>query len=379
MDLGLGEEQKILRTSARDFLERECPKSLVREMEEDERGYTPELWRKMADVGWLGLIFPEQYGGSGGNFLDLTVLVEEMGRACLPGPFFPTVILCGLPILAVGTEEQKRELLPKIARGEKILTMALTEAAATFEAQTIKTRAISDKDEYVINGMKLFVPDAHIADNLLCVARTKEGLTPQDGISILLTNGTNSGVKCTLLKTMAADKQCEVLFDNARVSKKDILGEVDQAWPVVERVLQQATVAKCVELLGNMQQVLEMAVAYAKERVQFDRPIGSFQVIQHYCANMAINVDASRLITYKAAWKIEEGIAATRETSMAKAWVSDASYQVTAVGHEIFGGIGFTKDHDMQLYFRRAAAGQLNFGEADFHRRIVAHQIGVGH
>jgi len=282
MDLDLNEEQEMLKTTARDFLSKECPKSLVREMVEDEKGYSVELWRKMADLGWPGLIFPEEYGGLGGSFLDLAVLLEEMGRACLPGPFFSTVVLGGLFILNAGTEEQKRQYLPKIASGEAIFTLALTEASASYDAASVETEAASDNGDYVINGSKLFIPDAHIADYMVCIARTKKGAVPEEGITAFLVDGRSPGISCTLLKTIAGDKLCEVIFDKVRVPKTNILGELNQGWAPLETTLQQARIARCAEMVGGAQQVLVMSADYTKERMVFGRPLGSFGVIQHY-------------------------------------------------------------------------------------------------
>ena len=377
MNLGLTEEQEMLKTSARDFLEKECPKQLVRQLDESDQGYSPELWRKMAELGWMGLVFPEKYGGSGGSFLDLIVLIEEMGYNILPGPFFSTVVLGGLTILAAGSEEQKKEFLPKVASGEMILTLALTEPSADYNAASIKTKATARNDGYVINGTKLFVPDANVADYILCVARTKETKNPEDGITIFLVDTRSPGVKCTLLKTLARDKQCEIIFDNVTVPKKNILGKPDQGWPIVEGTIQKATVVKCAEMVGGAQAALEMAVRYAKERVQFGRPIGSFQAIQHYCANMVTDVDGSRFITYKAAWEVSEGLPATMDVAIAKAWTSEAYGRVTLLAHQIFGAIGFTMDHDIHLFYRRAKAGEIMFGDGDFQRAIVASELGL--
>ena len=377
MELGLTEEQEMLKTSARDFLEKECPKQLVRQLDESDKGYSPELWRKMAELGWMGLVFPEKYGGSGGSFLDLIVLLEAMGYNILPGPFLSTVVLGGLTILAAGSEEQKKEFLPKVANGETILTLALTEPSADYNAASIKTKATARNDGYVINGTKLFVPDANAADYILCVARTKEGKNPEDGVAVFLVDAKSPGVKCTLLKTLARDKQCEIIFDNVTVPKKNILGKPDQGWPIVEGAIQKATVAKCAEMVGGAQAALEMAVKYAKERVQFGRPIGSFQAIQHYCANMVTNVDGSRFIAYKAAWEVSEGLPATMDVAIAKAWTSEAYGRVTLLAHQIFGAIGFTMDHDIHLYYRRAKAGEIMFGDGDFQRAIVANELGL--
>ncbi|MGB2885355.1 MAG: acyl-CoA dehydrogenase family protein [Dehalococcoidia bacterium] len=377
MDLGLSEEQEMLKTSARDFLQKECPKKLVKQLDESDEGYSPELWQKIAGLGWLGLMFPDEYGGSGGSFLDLVVLLEEMGYNILPGPFFSTVVLGGSTILAAGNKEQKRELLPGIASGEIILTLALTEPSVGYDASSVKTTAVAHNGEYVINGTKLFVPDANVADLLLCVARTKEAENPEDGITIFLVDAKSPGIECTLLKTLARDKQCEVLFNNASVPKENILGELDQGWPVVQDALQKATVAKCAEMVGGAQAALDMAIAYAKERNQVNRPIGSFQAIQHYCANMVSDVDGSRFVTYKAAWKVSEGLPATMDVAIAKAWTSEAYRRVTLLAHQIFGAIGFTMDHDLHLYYRRAKASEMMFGDSAFQRAIVSRELGL--
>ena len=377
MDLGLSEEQEMLKTSARDFLQKECPKQLVRQLDESEEGYSPELWRKMAGLGWIGLPFPEEYGGGGGSFLDLVVLLETMGYNILPGPFFSTVVLGGLTILAAGNEEQKKRFLPEIASGGMILTLALTEPSARYDAASVKTTAVVRNGEYVINGTKLFVLDANVADFILCVARTKEAANPENGLTVFLVDTKSPGVKITLLKTLARDKQCEVIFDEVSVPKENVLGELNRGWPTVQGVLQRATVAKCAEMVGGAQAALDMAVAYAKERVQFNRPIGSFQAIQHYCANMVSDVDGSRFVTYKAGWKVSEGLPATFDVAVAKAWTSGAYGRVTLLAHQIFGAIGFTMDHDMHLYYRRAKAGEIMFGDGAFQRAIVAREMGL--
>ena len=376
MDLSLSEQQEMLKKMAHDFMVKECPKTHVREMEEDPKGYSPELWRKMADLGWMGLVIPEKYGGMGYGFLDLAVLLEEMGRALLPGPFFSTAVLGTLPILFAGSEEQKQDLLPRIAQGQLILTLALTEPSASWEASGVELKGAASGKDFVLNGTKLFISNAHVADYLVTVARTGEG-RGQRGISLFLVDAKSPGITCTMLKTIASDRQCEVQFKNVRVPGKDLLGPLNRGWPIVTKVLEQAAVADCAQMVGGAQQVLEMAVAYAKDRVQFGRPIGSFQAIQHKCANMVTDVDGARFIAYQAAWRIAEGLPCAMEASMAKAWVSDAYRRTCAEGHQVHGGIGFTKDHDMQLYYRRAKAMEVAFGDADFHRELVAQKLGL--
>jgi alkylation response protein AidB-like acyl-CoA dehydrogenase len=374
MKLTLTEEQEMLRKMTRDFLADKCSKKFVEQMEENETGYSRELWQEMAELGWVGLVFPGKYGGGDMSFLDLAVLLEEMGRACLPGPFFSTVVLGGLSILDVGSEEQKQEYLPKLIRGERIFTLALTEPGYhNYDASSVTVEATRDDGNYVISGTKLFVPDAHIADYLLCVARTK----PKSGITIFLIDAKNPGVKYTVLKTIAGDKLCEVVFDQLPVPEANTLGRLNQGWSAVQKIIQRAAVGKCCEMVGNLQRVLEMTVDYAKERKQFDRPIGSFQVIQHYCADMATDVDSARFSTYQAAWMLSEGLPCTKEVAVAKAWIGEASQRVFALAHQIHGAIGVTIEHDLHYYTRRAKAAQLAFGDADFYREVVAREMGL--
>jgi len=377
MNLALSEEQEMLRKMARDFLTDKLPKKVVKEIEESELGYSKELWKEMAGLGWMGLALPEKYGGSGMNFLDLAVLFEEMGRACLPGPYFATVVLGGLTIADIGSEEQKQQYLPKLASGEMLFTLALTEPSASYDAGAIETKATADKDGYIINGTKLFVPDAHIADYMLVVARTDEKAKAEKGISLFIVGGKSPGISSTVLKTIANDKLCEVVFNGVKVPKENILGGLNQGWAEVQKIIQRAAVAKCCEMVGCIQQALDMTVSYAKERKQYDRPIGSFQVIQHYCADMATDVDGTRLSTYQAAWMLSEGLPCTREIAIAKAWAGEACQRVMALAHQIHGAIGVTIDHDLQYYTRRAKAAEVSFGDASFYREVVAQEMGL--
>jgi alkylation response protein AidB-like acyl-CoA dehydrogenase len=376
MDPRLSEEQEILQKSARDFLTEKCPKSLVREMEKDEKGYSPQLWQEVADLGWMGLVFPEKYGGAGMSFLDLAILLEEMGRACFPGPFFSTVILGGLPILDIGSDEQKEKYLPQIASGKAIFALALTEASGKYEAGAIKAKATADKNAYVINGTKLFITDAYVADYFLCIARTDAKSKGEEGITIFIVDAKSPGISRTVLKTIAMDKQCEVVFTQVKVPRENILGKLNQGWGEVQKIIERAAIAKCCEMVGGMQAVLDMTVAYVKERVQFDVPIGVFQAIQHHCVNMLVDVEGSRAVAYEAAWRISTGRQYSSEAAITKAWVSDAYYRVVTLGTQAHGGVAIIEDHDMPLYYRRAKAAELAFGDARFHRKTVARKLG---
>jgi len=372
MDFSLTEEQEMLRKSARDFLTAECPKSLVREMVKDEKGYPHQLWQRMGEMGWMGLIIPEEYGGAGASFFDLVVLLEEMGRACLPGPFFSTVVLGGLTILEAGSEGQKKEILPKLAEGRLLLTLALTEPSAIYTADGIQTKAMQRDKEFLIQGTKLFVPDAHISDYLICAARTKETEIPEDGITLFLIDPKSPRVSCTLLKTIAGDKQCEVIFDNVNVPRRNILGNLNKGWLILHKILEKAVVAQCAEMVGGAKQVLETTVEYAKQRMAFGHHIGSFQAIQHYCANMLVDVDGCSLVIYNAAWRLSKGLPAAQEVAMAKALINERFKRIAASGIQIHGAIGFTEDHDLPLYFKRAKAWEINLGDTDFHLDKIA-------
>jgi alkylation response protein AidB-like acyl-CoA dehydrogenase len=364
MDLGFTEMQDLLKNSAREFLEAECPEQLVRDMEEDEMGYSPALWSQMAEQGWQGLLIPEEHGGAGFDFLDFCVLIEEFGRALVPGPFMSSVLGGAVPILAAGSDAQKAQYLPGLATGDLIFTLAQTEPSARFDEEGIQASATVDGDSVTITGTKLFVPDANVADYMVVAARSAAGVT----LAIVATD--QPGVTVNQLLTIARDKQCEVVLDGAT---GELLGADGGGWDILRPVMQRYAVAECAYMVGLAQMDFEISVDYAKERVQFGRPIGSFQAIQHKCADMVTDVDGMRFITYKAAWATSENEPSQNmDTSMAKAWCSEASRRVVAHGQQIHGGIGFTKDYIIQLYFRRQKRAELFWGDADFHREQVA-------
>lgn len=377
MEFSLTEGQRIIRETARDFLKKECPSDLVREMEKDNKGFSPVIWRKIAEMGWLGLIFPAEYGGSGGNFLDLIILLEQMGQYLVPIPFLPTVILGGLPILYGGTEGQKKEFLSKIANGELIMSMAFTELEPIYSAAGINLRAIREGSSFLIHGVKLFVPYAHVADHLVCATRTERAEKKEEGITLFLIKGKDPGIGYAVLRTLSGEKQCEVVFNNVRVTEESVLGEYNRGWETLKKVLEEGTVAECALMVGGAEKVLEMTVNHAKERVQFNRPIGSFQAIQHRCANMKVDLEGARLATYEAAWRISQGLPSTLEVSVAKAWVNQAYNRICANGHQIHGGSGVMKDYDMELYSRRAKAEEFFLGDTRFHKEIVAEMLGL--
>jgi len=378
MDFGFSEEQEMLRGSARAFLEKEAPMTFVRRMMEDERGYTDGLWKQMAELGWLGLVLPEQYGGSGLDFVDLVVVLEEMGRTVLPGPFFSTVVLGGVAIAAGGSEAQKQQYLPRLAAGDLRVTLAHLEPSGRWDADGIQLEARARGGDVVLQGTKLFVPDGHVAD-VLVVAGRAPGSTGAQGISLYLVDAKARGVTVTPLKTMdQTRKLAEVAFDGVTVPASATLGTAGEGWALLDRVADRGKVGLCAEMCGGAQKVLDMSVEYAKVREQFGKPIGSFQAIQHKCANMLVEVESSKSVTYYAAWAVANDVAeAPLAAAMAKAYCSDAYRHVSGEGIQIHGGIGFTWEHDMHIYFKRAKSSEVTFGDATWNRELVAQLIGL--
>lgn len=370
MPIELTQEQQMLKASAHDLLAKECPSTHVREMEQDPRGYSLALWRKMASLGWLGTTFPAKYGGLDGGFADLAVLLEEMGRVLVPGPFVQTVAMCGHAIAAHGTEAQRQNHLPAIAKGERAFAFALLEQSAKFTPDGVALEAVRSGHGYFLRGEKRFVPYAATADSLVVAARTSPG-----GVTIFIVDSKAGGVTFTPVQAIGGDKQCLVRFDG--VAAQEVLGPVGKGWPIVREMLARGAVAKCAEMVGGGRRVLEMAVDYAKIRVQFGRAIGSFQAVQHHCANMALDLEASRLAAWEAAQKLSAGEADPPEAAIAKAWVSEAYRRICATSHQVLGGIGFMEEHDMQLYFRRAKAAELFAGDSFHHREMLLQELGL--
>jgi len=377
MNFGFNEEQELLRSTARKFFENECASQVVRTLMETPEGVTPALWSQLAEQGWLGLTYPEAYDGMGLGLVDLVVLMEEMGRAVVPGPYFSAVLLGGGIILEAGSDAQKKEWLPKIAGGQARVTLAWMEPSAELGPDGITLAAAEKGGSYVLSGSKLFVPDGHTADAIVVAART--GGSGANGISLFLVPKGAKGLTVTLLPTMdQTRKLCEVTLKEVSLAAAARLGEIGGGWTAVARVLDRATVALCAEMCGGAQKVLDMTVEYAKIRQAFGRPIGSYQGVKHKAADMLVDVENSKSITYYAAWAMDEGVAeAPLAVSMAKAYVSDAYRRVSANGIQLHGGIGFTWEHDLHLYFKRAKGSEFTFGDATFHRERVAQLVNL--
>ena len=378
MDFGFNQEQELLRNTARKFLENECTSEFVRARMAEPAGVTDAFWTKLAEQGWTGLVYPEEFGGTGLGFVDLTVLMEEMGRAVMPGPFFST-LLGGLTILEAGSAAQKKEWLTKIAAGEAKAALAFTEPNARWDAAAVAVTAREAGGKFTLGGTKLFVLDAHVADVIVVVARTRESKRPEEGLSMFLVPKGARGLTVKLLPTMdQTRKLCEVKFEDVVVGADALLGTRDGAWAPLARVLDRATVALCAEMCGGAQRVLDMTTEYAKIRIAFGKPIGSYQGVKHRAADMLVESENAKSLTYYAAWAVDENVPeAPLAASMAKAYASDAFRKIAGAGIQLHGGIGFTWEHDLHLYFKRAKSSEFTFGDATYHRERVAQLINL--
>ncbi len=366
----------MLRASARSLLEKECPSTVVRKLMDDERGYDPTLWKKMAELGWTGLVLPEEFGGGGLTYVDLVVILEEMGRVLLPSPFIWTVMF-GETLKRAGSPQQKKEMLPKIASGELVATVAYMEPGGRWDAQGVTMEARREGTGFRLEGRKLYVPDAHVAGRFLVAART--GGAGERGITLFIVDSKHPGVTVTPLKTMdQTRKLSEVAFTGVHVEPEAVVGSVDEGWPILAQVIDRTKVGLAAEMMGAAQKVLETATEYAKIRVQFGRPVGSFQAVQHKCANMLLDVESAKSVVYYAAWAVTNEVAeAPLAAATAKATASDAFRCTANEGIQVHGGIGFTWEHDMHLYFKRAKSSEFTFGDASSNREQVASLIGL--
>jgi len=372
MDLDFTTEQEMLRKSVAEFLSKECPFDHVKEIEESEAGYSKKLWKKMAELGWMEVYFPEAYGGGGDPFTDVMIIMEEMGKKAFPSPFFSTVILSGLVLLEGGSEEQKSKLLTKIARGKLIMTLAQYETEASYKEAGITMPAERAGDDYVLNGTKMFVMDANIADKFIVAARTGD-----KGVSLFLVDSADSGITCTKMPTVGKDNTCEVVFKDVKVPASDMVGEEGGGWDILENISQKAIVAKCAEMIGGCEEAISMTNAYAKQRVQYSTPIGGFQAIQHYMANMKVAYDTSVNYLYMVAWMVDEGMDAAKEASVLKAQTNEKYKFISERGIQIHGGIGTTREFNIALFYRRAKSAEFVLGDTDYHYEKVAQAAGL--
>lgn len=368
MDFHLTEQQELLVRTARAFFQQHCPTTLVQELALDTHGFARDLWRQVAALGWPGLLIPTDFGGSSGALLDAVLLVEEMGRACFPSPFIQSAVVATSLLLTAGSPAQQQQLLPAMARGDYLCTLALTEDSADFVPAAITLRGDTGG---VVDGCKLFVKDVHIADRLIVVVRGN------GGFNLVSLPTTQPGITWAPLAVMSDEKLFEVVFDKVPVAASAIVGVAGQGWQALGPVLQVGALARCAEMVGCAQRILEICVDYARVREQSGRPIGSFQAIQHHCADLLRYVEGARYVLYEAAWKWQAGMACEAEVAMAKAYAGESCLKVARKGHQIMGAIGYCEEHPLHLYHKRIQAAGLDFGDAGLHFETVAQAIGL--
>ncbi len=368
MNFAFSEEQEELRKSVRRFLDEKSPVTEVRRLMETSEGYDPAVWKQMGEqLGLQGLAIPEEFGGSGYGYVELGVVFEEMGRNLLCAPFFATVALAANALLASGDANAMKAYLPKIADGSTIATVAFTEANGKWSEDGITATADAAGN---ITGEKMFVLDGHTANLIIVAARSAEG------VSLYAVEKGAAGLETTALSTMdQTRKQAKVTLNN---TPGKLIGTAGQGWAILNKMLDKAAVAQSAEQVGGAQKVLDMSVEYAKVRVQFGRPIGSFQAIKHKCADMLLEVESAKSAAYYAMWAAsEDNDELPVVASLAKAYCSDAYFHAAAENIQIHGGIGFTWEHDAHLYFKRAKTTELFLGDPTYHRELLAQRIGI--
>ena len=371
MNFGFSEEQEELRRAVRRFLEDKSPVSEVRRLMETTDGYDPAVWSQMANqLGLQALIVPEAHGGAGFGYVELAVVLEEMGRSLLCAPYFSTVALATNALLSSGDQGAMSDLLPGIASGETIATLAYTEDSGRWDLDSVTLEASGSGDEWHLSGHKMFVIDGHVANLILVAARTSSG------VSLFAVDGAADGLVRTPLATMdQTRKQARLEFS---VTPARLVGTEGAAAAGLAKTLDLAAVALAAEQVGGAQRVLEMSVEYAKTRIQFGRPIGSFQAIKHKCADMLLEVESAKSAAYYAGWAAAEDNDELPVTAcLAKAYCSEAYFHCAAENIQIHGGIGFTWEHDAHLYFKRAKSSELILGDPAYHRELLAQRIGI--
>lgn len=380
MEFSFTEEQKMIRDTAQAFLAEVSSSNAIRSAMDTEQGFDPQIWQRICEeMYWQAIHIPEEYGGMGLGYVDLVVMLEQMGRYLLCSPFFSTVCLASNALIVAGTDEQKQQYLTQICEGSLTATLAYTSKNGQWDATAVQGIVTAQGDDYVLNSTYRYVLDGHTAQ-LLIVAARSEGSEGEQGISLFAIDSDTPGVKRTWLPTMdQTRKQAEIVFDNVRVSSSQLMGEANNAWPQLNKVLQLAAIAIAAEQVGGSQQVLDLTVEYTKERVQFGRPIAGFQAVKHQAADMMLRTEVARSAVYYAACVAEEALSGGlladelgEAASVAKSYCSEGYFKNAGDALQLHGGVGFTWEYDVHLYFKRAKSSELFLGDAAYHREHVA-------
>jgi alkylation response protein AidB-like acyl-CoA dehydrogenase len=372
VDLEFSPEQELIRKTAADFFARSCPLARVRELEGSELGYDPALWRRMGELDWIALTWPEKWGGAAGALLDLYPIYLEMGRSLAPTPHLASAVIAGELLVRAGSDAQRARLLPRMAKGECVVTPALLEPQGEWGPAGIELAARPDGPGFRLDGAKILVPYAHVAAEVVVAARSSHAA---DGLTLFLVEPGAAGVKLERLPNIAGYPLFALSFDGARVGRDAIVGAPDRGWSELLPVLDRATALQCAEIVGAGDRVLEIAVQYAKDRQQFGQPIGRFQAVQYLCSDIAIAVHLASLLARQAAWRIDTGLPHRREVSLAKAHAGDAAQLMVRQAQEVLAGHAFMLENDLQLFTRRAKHWEFNLGDSRWHREAAVAAI----
>ena len=372
MDLERSEEQEMLREMVRGVCGASASLEAVRALEDDPIGYSPEFWGQLAELDLLGLMLPEEYGGSGMSAIEGAIVYEEFGRSLAPSPHFASSVLGAGVLLKAGSDAQKQELLPAIAKGDAIVTTAWLEPQNGFGPKGVQVRAAAEGDGFVLQGTKWHVPFAAAATHLVVVARTGDG--PTD-IDLFLVDPKAAGVTLTQMFSIASDCQYQVELDGVTVGPEARLGAAGTGWSTWDAVVREGLVFLAAQAIGGARYALEITTQYAKDREQFDKPLGAFQAISHYLADASTAVEGGTVLVYEAAWSLAEGRDIAGLAPMAKLFACQTFRDVTAMGEQVFGGVGFTLEYDIQLYFRRAKALQIGWLDDPALSELIAEQV----
>ena len=376
MDFNLEKETTMLKSSAEKYLKEKCPPSVVKELIQSETGYSEKMWQEIAELGWLGLTYPESVDGFGMTFFDLFSLMEELGRANFPSPFFTSAIVSGFIIETAGSQAQKEQYLPPLISGEKIFTTALLDEKGRMDVEAPSLKATrADNGNLVLDGTRLMVPYVQAADYLLAIVQNDSADEAGPAIVMLPTDA--EGLESTFIDTLTEEKQYRVTLTGVQVPEENIIGTVAETRSCLDEVMAKATVLKCGEMLGGLDTVLKLTIEHVKTRHQFGKPLGTLQAVQHQCADLATLLESSRLISRQTAYLISEGLPCDKEIAMAKAWCSDAYKKGTWIAQQLHGGVGFTEEYDLHLFYKHAKASELSFQDAFFHRSRVADHLGI--
>jgi len=369
LNLEFTESEKMLKRTALDFMKKEVPNEIIKTLLETETGYTEELWRNIVEMGWPGIIIPEQYGGDEYSLTGAGVLLEALGSGPLPGPYFSSAILGTLIVMEAGAEEQKKEILPAVVEGEKILTLALTEPQYSWEPQAVQTNAENKNGDFILSGLKLFTLEAETATHFIVVARTQNSTDPAKGISLFLVDRQSDGLNVRRVPGFLSGRSFEVKLDKVKVPGSALLGEKDVGWDNLQKAINKAIPILCAYKVGGAQAVFDMALQYTRSRVQFGRPIGRFQFVQDMIIEMVNHVDAARWTTYEALWKLDTQRPAEESVHLAKAVSSKAYWEVCTLAHQVFSGVSYSEEHAVSFHTRTSRHLYNFLGDPSYHRQ----------